>query len=62
MLSKDIISSMLPDTLVEVYKVTDSTNTRAIKLSEETEKAVLAVSEEQTQGPVSYTHLRAHET
>lgn len=50
MLSKDIISSMLPDTLVEVYKVTDSTNTRAIKLSEETEKTVLSVSEEQTQG------------
>ena len=50
MLSKDIISSMLPDTLVEVYKVTDSTNTRAIKLSEGTEKTVLAVSEEQTQG------------
>ena len=50
MLSKDIISSMLPDTLVEVYKVTDSTNTRAIKLSEETKKNVLAVSEEQTQG------------
>lgn len=50
MLNQDIISSLLPDTTVRVYKVTDSTNTRAIKISESVAGTILAASEEQTNG------------
>lgn len=50
MLNREIISSMLPDTTVVTYDVTDSTNTRAIELAGNIEGNILVAAEEQTKG------------
>lgn len=50
MLNREIISSMLPDTTVVTYDVTDSTNTRAIELARNIEGNILVAAEEQTKG------------
>ena len=50
MLNQETISSMLPNATVVTYDVTDSTNTRAIKLAETVEGNILVAAEEQTNG------------
>ena len=50
MLNQETISSMLPNATVVTYDVTDSTNTRAIKLAETVEGNILVAAEEQTKG------------
>ena len=44
MLNREIISSMLPDTTVVTYDVTDSTNTRAIELAGNIEGNILVAA------------------
>lgn len=50
MLNKEKISSILPDTTVVTYSVTDSTNTRAIALSDTVVGNILVAAEGQTKG------------
>lgn len=50
MLDKKIISSLLPSTHVVTFKVTDSTNTRAIELAKSIDGNILVAAEEQTNG------------
>ena len=50
MLNQETISSMLPNATVVTYDVTDSTNTRAIKLAETVKGNILVAAEEQTNG------------
>lgn len=50
MLNEEKISSILPDTTVVTYSVTDSTNTRAIALSDTVGGNILVAAEEQTKG------------
>lgn len=50
MLNEKIISSMLPGTTVVAYRVTDSTNTRAIELAKNVDGNILVAAEEQTNG------------
>lgn len=50
MLDEKIISSLLPDTTVVTYGVTDSTNTRAIELAKAVDGSILVAAEEQTNG------------
>lgn len=50
MLNEKIISSMLPGAAVVAYRVTDSTNTRAIELAKSIDGNILVAAEEQTNG------------
>ena len=50
MLNQEIISSMLLDTTVVTYDVTDSTNTRAIELAKTVDGNILVAAEAQTNG------------
>lgn len=50
MLNEEKISTILPDTTVVTYSVTDSTNTRAIALSDTVSGNILVAAEAQTKG------------
>lgn len=50
MLNREKISTILPDTTVVTYSVTDSTNTRAIALSDTVSGNILVAAEAQTKG------------
>lgn len=50
MLNREKISTILPDTMVVTYSVTDSTNTRAIALSDTVSGNILVAAEAQTKG------------
>lgn len=50
MLNREKISTILPDTKVVTYSVTDSTNTRAIALSDTVSGNILVAAEAQTKG------------
>lgn len=50
MLNEEKVSTILPDTTVVTYSVTDSTNTRAIALSDTVSGNILVAAEAQTKG------------